>query len=107
MFFRNRSSGSIFSFAARSSRAEHVRNDACGWFGARHARCGPAFSDTAEWFSRKFGSLVNTYGIGAIPPPPKPPLDQDFDSHATMLPSGFAPILICAKCEGRTPAIVS
>ena len=54
--------GSIFSFAARSSSAEHVRNDACGWFGARQARALPVLIDTAVWLIRRFGTLLNTYG---------------------------------------------
>ena len=106
-FLLKNSTGSIFSLAARSSSAEQVRNEACGWFGARQARIGPVFSDTAEWFRRKFGILVNTYGSGAMPPPPKPPVDQDSDCQAVMVPSFFAPTLILAKCEGRTPAMVN
>ena len=42
-----------------------------------------------------------------MPPPPNPPVDHDSDCQAVMVPSFFAPILILAKCDGRTPAIVS
>src|SRR3954452_18225873 len=68
---------------------------------------GPVLRETAEWFRRKFGILLKTYGRGAIPPPAKPPVDQDSDCQATRVPSFFAPTLILAKCEGRTPAIVN
>src|SRR4051794_18137915 len=107
MFFRNRSIGSILSLAARSSSAEQVRYDACGWFGARQARAMPALSDTAVWFNRKFGIFVNTYGSGGIPPPVKPPDAQEVESQPVMLPSLSAATLILAKADGRTPAMVS
>src|ERR1019366_5542216 len=67
------------SMAARSSRAEQVRNDACGWLGARQAR----------------------------PPPPLPPVAQETDCQAVMVPSFFAATLILANADGRLPAIFS
>src|ERR1019366_10730242 len=49
----------------------------------------------------------NTYGMGGIPPPPIPPVDQDCDCQATSEPSGLAATLILAKPEGRFPAIIN
>src|SRR4029453_4565566 len=54
-----------------------------------------------------FGILGNTYGMGGMPPPPKPPVDQELDCQDTRVPSFFAPTLILAKWEGRTPAMAN
>src|SRR5438552_2405496 len=51
--------------------------------------------------------VVNTYGSGGLPPPAKPPVAHDSDCQLVMVPSFFAPILILAYPEGRTPAMVS
>src|SRR5258707_10418401 len=51
--------------------------------------------------------LVNTYGSGGVPPPVNPPVAQDCDCQAVMVPSFFAPIFTLAKPEGRFPAILS
>ena len=42
-----------------------------------------------------------------MPPPPMPPVAQDSDCQAVMVPSFFAATLILAKAEGRLPAMMS
>src|SRR6516162_7970956 len=93
----------MFSFAARSSSALQVRKQACWLLGARHARWPPALMETAVWFSRLFGMLMNTYGMGGMPPPPTPPVDHVCDSQTVMVPSFLAPTLILPNAEGRLP----
>src|SRR5581483_7348396 len=89
------------------SSALQVRKEACWLFGARHARCPPALIETAVWFSRLLGMLMKTYGIGGIPPPPMPPVAQDSDCQAVIVPSFLAAVLILANPEGRFPPICS
>src|SRR5262245_41841654 len=50
---------------------------------------------------------VKTYGMGAIPPPPTPPVAQDSLCHAVMVPSFLAPTFTFAKALGRMTAIVN
>src|SRR5271170_4378473 len=109
MFFRNTSTGSIRSLAARSSIAAQPIKDACGWFGARQARAEPVLVETAVWLMRRLGTLVNTYGNNwaFIPPPPIPPVDHVSDCHAVIVPSLCAATLTLPKIEGRLPAIVN
>src|SRR5215472_14354022 len=47
MFFCNISTGSMPSFAAKSSSADIVIRHICGWLGARQARAGPMLAGTA------------------------------------------------------------
>src|SRR5213594_1363623 len=105
MFFRQNSRGSIFKCAATSSRADIVTKHACGWFGARQARCAPVFVQIAEWFTRLLG-IFQTYGNGGNPAPPIPPVPQEVDSHAISVPSFLAPIFTLAKVEGRQPPTI-
>src|SRR5450755_5121021 len=63
--------------------------------------------ETAVWFSRLLGMLTKTYGIGGLPPPANPPLAHESDSQVVIVPSFFAPTLILAKADGRTPAMVN
>src|SRR5579864_5749797 len=103
------SSGSMFSFAARSSRAEQVMKQTCGWLGARQARAPPAFTETAVWLMRRLGTLVKTYGNNCAFkfPPPRPPVDQVSDCQAVIVPSFFAAVFTLAKTDGRLPAMVN
>src|SRR5208337_3834052 len=59
-FLEKNSSGSIFSLAARSSRAHIVSTAAWGWFGARQARAGPVFVLTDVWRVTLLGMPVKT-----------------------------------------------
>src|SRR5438552_19159110 len=106
MFFRQISSGSILSAAARSSMADMVRKQACGWFGARQARAGPLFVATPVWFIRWLG-LCQTYGSGAMPAPPGPPVPQELDSQPVLVPPFFAPIFISPDAGGRPPGPIT
>src|SRR5579872_7343286 len=45
--------------------------------------------------------------MGGLPPPPMPPVDQDSDCHAVMVPSFMPAIFTFAKPDGRFPAIIN
>src|SRR2546427_5461702 len=45
--------------------------------------------------------------MGGAPPPPTPPVDQDVDSQAVIVPSFLAATFTLAKPDGRLPPINS
>ena len=83
------SMGSMFSLAAVSSMP-HGDTAACGWFGARHARAGPILLRIDDVLLALVGNGEDVRQWRE-PPPPGPPVPQDCDCHAVMVPSFFAP----------------